>query len=109
MTTDRSTTNDRDSFDSPGPATRRSWLAGAGALAGFIRMYRPHEAREETVLFPALREIVAGKDLDALGERFEEREHRLFGDRGFEGMVQRVAGIEKALGIDDLGKFTPRA
>jgi hypothetical protein len=32
----------------------------------------------------------------------------LFGDDGFEQMVDRVAGIEKQLGIYDLAKFTPR-
>ena len=30
------------------------------AVHNFIRMYRPHEAREDTVLFPALRTIVSG-------------------------------------------------
>src|SRR6202040_1824830 len=29
----------------------------AEALRAFVRMYRPHEAREDTVLFPAFRSI----------------------------------------------------
>ena len=52
-------------------------------LAAFIRMYRPHEAREDTVLFPAFREIVPAAEFAELGEQFEEREHRLFGAGGF--------------------------
>jgi hypothetical protein len=32
----------------------------------------------------------------------------LFGDDGFEKMVDRVAGIERALGIYDLAQFTPK-
>src|ERR1041385_1099131 len=32
-----------------------------GALGTFVRMYRPHEAREDTVLFPAFRRIVTRK------------------------------------------------
>jgi hemerythrin-like domain-containing protein len=74
----------------------------------FIRMYRPHEAREDTVLFPALHKIMSAKQLKDLGERFEKEEDRLFGDEGFEKNVDKVAGIEKQLGIYDLAQFTPR-
>jgi hemerythrin-like domain-containing protein len=78
----------------------------AGAISHFVRMYRPHEAREDTVLFPALHGLVSQHEYDALGEDFEKREHQLFGAEGFEGEVEKVAGIEKALGIYDLAKFT---
>jgi hemerythrin-like domain-containing protein len=73
----------------------------------FIRMYRPHEAREDTVLFPALYEIVSQKEIKDLGEQFEDEEHRLFGEGGFQENVGKVADIEKQLGIYDLAKFTP--
>ena len=81
----------------------------ADSLRAFIRMYAPHEAREDTVLFPALHRIVSGHDYDALGEQFEDEEHRLFGEDGFEKIVDRVAGVEKRLGIYDLAQFTPKA
>lgn len=81
----------------------------AARLRGFIRMYRPHAAREDTVLFPAFREIVKGHEYGELGERFEDKEHALFGKRGFEGIVEEIASLEKALGIDDLASFTPPA
>ncbi len=80
----------------------------AEALEKFIRMYEPHEAREDTVLFPALHKIVSPHEYDSLGEQFEKKEHQLFGEDGFEQMVDRVAGIEKQLGIYDLAQFTPR-
>jgi len=80
----------------------------AESLRAFIRMYSPHEAREDTVLFPAFHEIVSGHEYDALGDDFEKREHELFGKEGFEGMVDRVAEIEKLLGIYDLSQFTPK-
>ncbi len=80
----------------------------AAALHQFVRMYAPHEAREDTVLFPALHQVVSRHEIDALGEDFEKREHQLFGKEGFEGMVPRVADIEKQLGIYDLSQFTPR-
>lgn len=76
-------------------------------IYAFSHMYRPHEAREDTVLFPALHSIVSSNEYDAMGEDFEKKEHELFGQEGFEGMVEKVAGIEKQLGIYDLSKFTP--
>lgn len=74
----------------------------------FIRMYRPHEAREDTVLFPALRAIVSPHEYGALGEEFEDKEHELFGEGGFEEITASVAGLEKQLGIDDLARYTPK-
>src|SRR6266496_2717519 len=78
------------------------------SMQQFIRMYNPHEAREDTVLFPAFRKIVSPHEFDSLGEDFEKKEDELFGDDGFEKVVDKVAGIEKRLGIYDLAKFTPK-
>jgi hemerythrin-like domain-containing protein len=77
------------------------------SVEAFIRMYRPHEAREDTVLFPALHQLMTPKQLKDLGEQFEKEEDRLFGDEGFEKTVDKVAAIEKQLGIYDLAQFTP--
>ena len=77
------------------------------ACHSFIRMYRPHEAREDTVLFPALRTILKPKEVLDLGDRMEEDEHKVLGNEGFEKAVDQVAGIEKKLGIYDLKHFTP--
>jgi hemerythrin-like domain-containing protein len=76
-------------------------------LQSFNNMYRPHEAREDTVLFPAFRKIVSKNEFYALGEDFEKKEHELFGQDGFEGVVENVAALEKQLGIYDLNQFTP--
>lgn len=80
----------------------------ASAVRAFVRMYRPHEAREDTVLFPALNKLLPAKRLKELGEQFEKEEDRLFGEEGFEKTVDQVAAIEKQLGIYDLDQFTPK-
>jgi hemerythrin-like domain-containing protein len=80
----------------------------ADSMRQFIRMYNPHEAREDTVLFPAFRGIVSAHEFDSLGEDFEKKEDELFGEDGFFKVVDRVAEIEKKLGIYDLAQFTPR-
>jgi hemerythrin-like domain-containing protein len=89
------------------PRTGRDRERLASLLRQFVAMYRPHEAREDTVLFPAIRRIVSAHEYAALGEEFEDKEHRLFGEDGFGKIVDEVAGIEKHLGIYDLAKFTP--
>ncbi len=82
---------------------RRSF---ARACRAFIRMYRPHESREDTEVFPALHHILSAKELAELGERFEEEEERLFGSGGFEKVVARVGKLEARVGINDLRQFT---
>ncbi|MCX5770165.1 MAG: hemerythrin domain-containing protein [Candidatus Hydrogenedentes bacterium] len=74
----------------------------------FARMYWPHQAREDTVLFPAFKEIVPKEEYEKLGDQFEKREHELFGEKGFEGIVEQVAELERLVGIYDLDQFTPR-
>jgi hemerythrin-like domain-containing protein len=76
-------------------------------LHPFVRMYEPHEAREDTVLFPAFRKIVSKHEYDALGEEFEKKENQLFHGDGFEKNVDAVARLEKEIGIYDLAQFTP--
>jgi hemerythrin-like domain-containing protein len=79
----------------------------ADTLHLFLRMYRPHAAREDTVLFPDLRTIVSKKEFEDLGEEFEDKEQKLFGEGGFEKIVAQVAELEKSLGIYELAQFTP--
>ena len=80
----------------------------ADSMRQFVRMYSPHEAREDTVLFPAFRGIVSAHEFDSLGEDFEKKENELFGEDGFGKIVDQVAQIEKKLGIYELAQFTPK-
>jgi len=79
----------------------------SSALASFIRMYRPHEAREDTVLFPALHSVVSRHEYDAMGEEFERIERKTFGGDGFDMAVDQVTELEKQFGIYDIAQFTP--
>jgi hemerythrin-like domain-containing protein len=79
----------------------------ATALRAFDRMYRPHAAREDTVLFPALHTLVGAKEYDELGDRFEDIEKQTLGEGGFEHAVADVAKLEEAFGLADLAQFTP--
>jgi hemerythrin-like domain-containing protein len=76
-------------------------------LRKFDHMYRPHAAREDTVLFPQLRALVGAQEYAELGEQFEDRETQMLGDHGFERAVDEVATLEKAFGVDDLALLTP--
>src|SRR5207249_10469594 len=46
----------------------------AELLRVFNRMYRPHAAREDTVLFPAFHDLMGEKAYDELGDQFEAEE-----------------------------------
>ncbi len=75
-------------------------------LRGFITMYRVHDAREDTVLFPAFHAIVSPQEFYQLGELFEQKEAKLLGKKGFETIVERIANTERMLQIHDLASFT---
>ena len=54
------------------------------------------------------RGLMTEKQYGGLGEQFEEKEHRMFGEHGFENTVQQVAQLETKLGLDDLSRFTAK-
>jgi hemerythrin-like domain-containing protein len=78
----------------------------ASAFDGFAHMYHNHTAREDTLVFPAWKQALAERDIDEIGDKFEDIEQQQFGKDGFETIVEQVAEIEKALGYADLAQFT---
>lgn len=74
----------------------------------FTRMYRVHEAREDTELFTEIQTVMPFSEYEKLGEIFEKREEELFGQDGFRKMVYQIIQIELELGINDLTLFTPK-
>jgi hemerythrin-like domain-containing protein len=89
-------------------ALAKALLADAdrATLASTLHMYRPHAAREDTVLFPALRGLVGKKEYEEMGDQFEDKEKAMLGDHGFERAVEEVSRLEQAFGFDDLAKLT---
>jgi len=76
------------------------------ALESLVRMYRPHAAREDTIVFPAWKQALTAKQLDEMNDKFEEIEHQQFGEQGFEDAVRQISDIEGELGLADLAQFT---
>ena len=81
----------------------------ARAMEGMVRMYQNHSAREDTIVFPAWKKTMSQKQLDEIGEKFEDIEHQQFGKDGFEDAEKRIRGIEGMLGLTDLAQFTAPA
>jgi hemerythrin-like domain-containing protein len=79
----------------------------SAGLGAFVRMYQPHEAREDTVVFPAYRALLSPSEIDEAGATFAALQTTQFGPDGFNSFVSQVAGIEQDLGIYDLDQFTP--
>ena len=78
----------------------------AKALEAFVLMYRNHAAREDTIIFPAWKQTMTGKQLDEMNDKFEDIEHEQFGEDGFEDAVKQIAAIESSLGLADISQFT---
>jgi hemerythrin-like domain-containing protein len=79
----------------------------ARALEGFARMYEEHAAQEDTVVFQAWKKSMSKKQLDEMGDLFEDIEHKTFGKDGFDDASQKIAAIEASLGITLAGMLAP--
>jgi len=77
------------------------------AMRQFVRMYRPHAARENTVLFPAFRKALSQSEYEALRESLERSEEETFGGQYFETIMAEVVRLEAAFDIGELASFTP--
>jgi hemerythrin-like domain-containing protein len=76
------------------------------AMRSLVRMYRPHAAREDTIVFPEWKLCLTAEQLDEMNEKFEDIEHKMFGEDGFEKAVRQIGNIEKEFGLADLAQFT---
>jgi hemerythrin-like domain-containing protein len=79
------------------------------ALEHFVLMYENHTAREDTIVFPAWKTALSARQIDQLGDQFEEIEHKEFGKDGYEDAVKQISQIEAALGFADIAQFTAPA
>jgi hemerythrin-like domain-containing protein len=91
--------------------TGKGTLSGDGeplarALESFVLMYQNHTAREDTIVFPAWKEVLSTRRLHEMGDRFEDIERQQFGKDGFEDAVVQIGQIEQVLGFADLAQFT---
>jgi len=74
-----------------------------GNISNFIKMYRYHESREDTIIFPKFRGLSSDQEYKELGEKLEEEEDKII---GYSDTLQIVTIIEKYLGIFDLKIIT---
>ena len=79
--------------------------AVARVLEAFARMYDEHAAIEDTVVFPAWKKTLSAKQLEDMGELFEDIEHKTFGKDGFDDAVDQITAIERAFRFE-LAQFT---
>lgn len=72
------------------------------------RMYRPHMAWEQTIVFPTFYDIVSMEYVRDIQKEMEAEEQQILGDTGFRGLVGRLSEIEKEVGTYDLRNYTPK-
>jgi hemerythrin-like domain-containing protein len=78
----------------------------ARAFESFALMYENHASREDTIIFPAWKNALSGKQLHEMGEKFEDIEKAQFGGDGYDDAVKQIAAVEQSLGFADLARFT---
>lgn len=78
-------------------------------VQALIAMYRPHMARESTDILPTLRHLVTAEEYAEIGDEMAKRERQALGADGFEKTAKTVAEVEKVIGLEDLGVFTPKS
>lgn len=74
----------------------------------FHNMVMAHDAREETVLFPAMEGTWSDEELNDLKEAEESGEEELFGEDADEKIYKMLGDIESASGIESVADFTRR-
>ena len=80
----------------------------AGLMRMFLRMYRPHALREDTVVFPELHRMLSETQYQELSTRIQTLEKAMVHNDDLNDIVKRLDQIEIALGIHDLTSFTAK-
>jgi hemerythrin-like domain-containing protein len=78
-------------------------------VQALVAMYRPHMAREATDVFPTLRHLVTADEYTEIADEMMKRERQTVGAGGLEKVAKQVAEVEKVIGIQDIGVFTPKS
>jgi hemerythrin-like domain-containing protein len=74
----------------------------------FRDMMTAHDAREATVLFPAIQGTWSDKQIQNLKEAQEEDEEKLLGKEANEKIYSMLGEVESAAGIESVRDFTRR-
>jgi hypothetical protein len=80
----------------------------ASYFEDFRLMYTHHAAYEDTVIFPSFEAMENRSEINELADTLESEEKRVLGHRGFGDFVDKIAGVEKKLGIYELSTSTPK-
>jgi hemerythrin-like domain-containing protein len=81
----------------------------ADFIERFVQMYRYHETREETIIFPQFKELVTKKEYDRYEEFFDKTEDELFGPDAYEKNLKIIERLEQMLDIYDINKQSQMA
>jgi hemerythrin-like domain-containing protein len=92
---------------SPGFASVTGRKDLSRVLSQFVAMYEPHEAREDTEVFPGFRSIVSAKEFEDISRQVRKIENSRYGRDALAGFVGAIADIEVSVGINDISLFTP--
>ena len=65
----------------------------------FIKMYRTHSAREDTLIFRKLRKFITEEEMIKISKIMDEKEDEIFGEKAYDGILQKIIIIEQEFGL----------
>jgi hemerythrin-like domain-containing protein len=72
----------------------------------FKDMITAHAAWEETIIFPAMYDLLSERDMSDINKKFMEAESKLLGNKGVVEIYRTIDSIEEAAGTHDLNMYT---
>lgn len=75
-------------------------------LRKFVRMYRAHESREDTIVFRAFHELASDAEYLSTGKIMESIEEEKFGEDDYIHILDKIMKMEINLNIHDLSVYS---
>jgi len=69
------------------------------SITSFLKMYRLHSSREDTIVFRKYRKLVDTAELRRVSKLIDDLEDERYGKNGFDMLLGRVIVVEQLLGI----------
>lgn len=85
--------------------TDRIMNGDMNSMMEFIHMYRAHETREDTEVFPLYHKLAT--NYHDVSDLLEKSEKIIFGRDAYERILEEIMDMEGILGIGDLAIYTP--
>ncbi len=65
----------------------------------FIKLYRAHSAREDTIIFRKLRDFIEVDKFKEISKIMDEEEDKKFGEHAYDKILKKIIIVEQSIGL----------